>query len=112
VFFRFSFIQVNWTAEKECFQTLCREFAIFYSTQPERVAEEEQDMDFEEEGAHQPTSKSAQTVHDARFQHMVSTVIFPALKKHFVPPKTLIERSGVVVQVAQVKDLYKVFERC
>ncbi|KAF9393594.1 DNA mismatch repair protein [Podila verticillata] len=103
--------EVNWSAEKECFQTLCREIAIFYSTQPERVAEEEQDLDFEEGGDH-PTSKSAQSVHDARFQHMISTVIFPALKKHFVPPKTLIERSGVVVQVAQVKDLYKVFERC
>ncbi|KAG0356514.1 DNA mismatch repair protein [Podila minutissima] len=104
--------EVNWMAEKECFQTLCRELAIFYSTQPERVEEEDQDLDLEQEEAHQPTSKSAQSVHDARFQHMVSTIIFPALKKHFVPPKTLIERSGVVVQVAQVKDLYKVFERC
>ncbi|KAG0085123.1 DNA mismatch repair protein [Podila epicladia] len=104
--------EVNWMAERECFQTLCRELAIFYSTQPERVEEEEQDMDFEQEGVHQLSSKSAQSVHDARFQHMVSTIIFPALKKHFVPPKTLIERSGIVVQVAQVKDLYKVFERC
>jgi DNA mismatch repair protein MLH1 len=100
-------------AEKDCFQTLCREIAIFYSTQPERVEEEEQDLDFEEVGAHLPASaKSVQSVRDTRFQHMVSTVIFPALKKHFVPPKTLIERSGIVVQVAQVKDLYKVFERC
>lgn len=102
--------------EKDCFQTLCRELAIFYSTQPERVEEEEeeveQDLDFEE-GAHNPASaKSVQSVRDARFRHMVSTVIFPAFKKHFVPPKTLIERSGIVVQVAQVKDLYKVFERC
>ncbi|KAG0032330.1 DNA mismatch repair protein [Podila clonocystis] len=104
--------EVNWMAEKECFHTLCREIAIFYSTQPERVEEEEQDLDFEQEGAHQPTSKSAQSVYDARFQHMISTIIFPAFKKNFVPPKTLIERSGIVVQVAQVKDLYKVFERC
>ncbi|KAG0332523.1 DNA mismatch repair protein [Podila horticola] len=107
--------EVNWMVEKDCFQTLCRELAIFYSTQPERVEEEdeEQDVDFEEEGAHHPaSSKSVQSIRDARFQHMVSTVIFPALKKHFVPPKTLIERSGIVVQVAQVKDLYKVFERC
>ncbi|KAF9177173.1 DNA mismatch repair protein, partial [Haplosporangium sp. Z 11] len=103
--------EIDWTAEKACFQTLSREIAIFYSTQPERVedpfaSEDSSDEIMEGEG------KSPQELQDTHFQHMVSTLIFPAFKRYFIPPKSLIEKSGMVVQVAQVKDLYKVFERC
>ncbi|KAG0056370.1 DNA mismatch repair protein [Gryganskiella cystojenkinii] len=112
--------EVDWTAEKSCFQTIARELAVFYSTQPDRV-EQDEDEDEDEEaeqveehdqnGGNSKT-RSPQAIQDAQFQHMVSTLIFPAFKRHFIPPKTLIERQGMVVQVAQVKDLYKVFERC
>ncbi|KAF9990570.1 DNA mismatch repair protein [Mortierella antarctica] len=104
--------EIDWTGEKACFQTLARELAIFYSTQPESI-EEPWSKDADAEDQHMENDeKSPQEIHDAQFQHMVSRLIFPAFKRHFVPPKTLIERSGMVVQVAQVKDLYKVFERC
>jgi DNA mismatch repair protein MLH1 len=91
--------------------------AILYSTQPERVedpfgdshGEESQD---ENDGALDQDKKTPQETQDAQFQHMISSLIFPAFKKNFIPPKALIEKSGMVVQVAQVKDLYKVFERC
>ncbi|KAG0003525.1 DNA mismatch repair protein, partial [Modicella reniformis] len=116
--------EVDWTAEKACFQTLSRELAIFYSTQPERIQDsltEEEEEDEKEEnhvddnnenrgGGH--THKSPQEIQDSQFQHMVKALIFPAFKKQFIPPKALIENSGMVVQIAQVKDLYKVFERC
>ncbi|KAF9576426.1 DNA mismatch repair protein [Mortierella alpina] len=105
--------EINWTAEKACFQTLARELAIFYSTQPERVEDPwRNDVDADEDQNMENDEKSPQEIHDAQFQHMVSRLIFPAFKRHFIPPKTLIEQSGMVVQVAQVKDLYKVFERC
>jgi len=110
--------EVDWTSEKACFHTIARELAILYSTQPDRIEEDEDEdeadesdtVDLEREDGEK--KKSAQAIEDARFQHMVSTLIFPALKRHFIPPKALIERAGMVVQVAQVKDLYKVFERC
>ncbi|KAG0311298.1 DNA mismatch repair protein [Linnemannia gamsii] len=109
--------EIDWTSEKACFQTLARELAILYSTQPERVedpfgdshGEESQD---ENDGALDQDKKTPQETQDAQFQHMISSLIFPAFKKNFIPPKALIEKSGMVVQVAQVKDLYKVFERC
>ncbi|GJJ72316.1 DNA mismatch repair protein MLH1 [Entomortierella parvispora] len=108
--------EVDWTSEKACFQTIARELAIFYSTQPDQIEEEDEDEDeadtADPEHEDGEKKKSAQAIEDARFQHMVSTLIFPALKRHFIPPKALIERAGIVVQVAQVKDLYKVFERC
>ncbi|KAF9339200.1 DNA mismatch repair protein [Linnemannia elongata] len=106
--------EIDWTSEKACFQTLARELAIFYSTQPERVEDpvEDEKSQGESSGEADHDKKTPQEVQDAHFQHMVSSLIFPAFKKHFIPPKTLIEKSGMVVQVAQVKDLYKVFERC
>ncbi|KAF9433331.1 DNA mismatch repair protein, partial [Entomortierella beljakovae] len=107
--------EVNWTGEKSCFQTISRELAIFYSTQPERVddppaMDSNEDEDGDEGADH--VEKSPQDIQDAHFQRMVSAIIFPAFKKQFIPPKGLIEKAGMVVQVAQVKDLYKVFERC
>ncbi|KAF9175263.1 DNA mismatch repair protein [Mortierella sp. AD011] len=105
--------EVDWKAEKACFQTVSRELAIFYSTHPERVEDspvEDNNNENDENLDHE--DKSLQDTQNAHFQRMVSSIIFPAFKKHFIPPKTLIEKSGMVVQVAQVKDLYKVFERC
>ncbi|KAF9128870.1 DNA mismatch repair protein [Mortierella sp. GBA39] len=106
--------EIDWTSEKACFQTLARELAIFYSTQPERVEDpiEDEESQGESSGEVDHDKKTSQEVQDAQFQHMISSLIFPAFKKHFIPPKALIEKSGMVVQVAQVKDLYKVFERC
>ncbi|KAG0207602.1 DNA mismatch repair protein [Mortierella sp. GBA30] len=105
--------EVDWTAEKACFQTVSRELAIFYSTQPERVQDPfSEEDDYDHNRTMEDDTKSPQEIQDAHFQRMVSTLIFPAFKRHFIPPKTLIERSGMVLQVAQVKDLYKVFERC
>ncbi|KAF9997844.1 DNA mismatch repair protein [Entomortierella chlamydospora] len=105
--------EVDWKAEKACFQTISRELAIFYSTHPERVKDslaEDNNNENDENLDHE--DKSLQDTQNAQFQRMVSSIIFPAFKKHFIPPKALIEKSGMVVQVAQVKDLYKVFERC
>lgn len=38
-------------------------------------------------------------------------VLFPALRHGLVPPKKLSE-DGTILQVANLPDLYKVFERC
>ncbi|KAF9162799.1 DNA mismatch repair protein [Actinomortierella ambigua] len=116
--------EVDWTAEKPCFQSISRELAIFYSTHPELVVDEEEEKAKEEGGGvdnglkgdgNNDRAKDLTTLQqkqDAYFQHMVATVLFPALKRGFIPPKSLVEQPGVVVQVAHVKELYKVFERC
>ncbi|KAG0241258.1 DNA mismatch repair protein [Actinomortierella wolfii] len=116
--------EVNWTAEKPCFQTVCREIAIFYSTHPEQVVEDSDEnnnnndissttnetpektgdrdtLDNQDNENAEPTLQQKQ---DAYFQHMVATVIFPALKRNFIPPKSLVEQPGVIFQVAHVKE--------
>ena len=37
-------------------------------------------------------------------------VLFPAIQKYLVAPKRLLERD--VAQIANLPDLYRVFERC
>lgn len=41
----------------------------------------------------------------------VEHVLYPALRNFFYPPKHIAEDSSVL-QIANLPDLYKVFERC
>lgn len=87
--------QVNWTSEKECFQTILSELAFFYNptSLSQRHPSHEKDSDGEKAERWQ-------------LQH----VLFPAMMKYFVAPKSLLDRD--VVQIANLPDLYRVFERC
>ncbi|KAG8766722.1 DNA mismatch repair protein [Serendipita sp. 397] len=40
----------------------------------------------------------------------IQHILFPAMRKYFVPQKALLDRD--IVQVANLPDLYRVFERC
>jgi DNA mismatch repair protein MLH1 len=100
---------VNWNEEKGCFQTLLRELASFYvpeslplppSAAPngngkgkERIAEEDPEI-------------AARRV---KVREAVEHVIFPACKARLVATKGLL--TGVM-EVANLKGLYRVFERC
>ncbi|XP_013138041.1 PREDICTED: DNA mismatch repair protein Mlh1 [Papilio polytes] len=81
--------EVNWDSEKECFDTFCRQTAIFYS-QP-----------------NPDTATEAQKSQQWKQEH----VIFPAIRRNFLPPNRFVT-NGVVLQIANLSDLYKVFERC
>ncbi|XP_043272183.1 DNA mismatch repair protein Mlh1 isoform X2 [Venturia canescens] len=78
--------EVDWTAEKVCFDGICRETAKFYS--------------------HVNTSNEAQD-----WKHVVEHVLYPAIKESLLPPKCFAHDS-TILQIASLPDLYKVFERC
>jgi DNA mismatch repair protein MLH1 len=40
----------------------------------------------------------------------IEHVLFPAMKRYLIAPKSLLTRD--VVQIASLPDLYRVFERC
>ena len=98
---------VDWTDEKSCFETFLRELATFYvpeqlpitpSATDEGAAEDEVDIDEEIK---------------ARRDHVrraVEHILFPAFKSRLVATKSLME--GGIVEVANLKGLYRVFERC
>ncbi|KAI8374834.1 DNA mismatch repair protein Mlh1 [Blakeslea trispora] len=76
--------EVNWEHEKECFHTLSREIAIFYSAEPPMT---------DKEG----------------YLWKVQHLVFPCFKTRFSAPTTL---KTFVTQLANLADLYKIFERC
>ncbi|KAI0711270.1 DNA mismatch repair protein MutL [Earliella scabrosa] len=87
--------QVDWTSEQACFDTFLRELAFFYV--PEPLLDDP------------PGEAQAGETHKAmlwQLQH----ILFPAMARYLIPPKTLLDRD--VVQVADLPELYRVFERC
>ncbi|CCM04736.1 uncharacterized protein FIBRA_06924 [Fibroporia radiculosa] len=89
--------QVAWTSEKECFETFLRELAFFYVSEPLLPASAE---------ATGGEEKGEEKAMRWQIQHM----LFPTMARYLVPPKSLLDRD--VVQVANLPDLYRVFERC
>lgn len=87
-------MQVNWTSETECFESFLRELAYFYVPEP-LIPDKSSPSPSEDEQS-------------ARWQ--IQHALFPALARYLVAPKSLLDRD--VVQVANLPDLYRVFERC
>lgn len=89
---------VDWTEEKGCFHSFLRELASFYV--PETLPAEPRNG--EEEDAE--TSQRRNELHRA-----VENVLFPAFKARLVATRSLLKGT---VEVANLKGLYRVFERC
>nr|ATV82123.2 DNA mismatch protein [Strobilurus tenacellus] len=92
--------QVDWTSEQECFRTFLRELARFYVPGP--VAP------FDPSGPQAQSQEQQQQERAERWQ--IEHVVFPCMKRYLHAPKSLLDND--VVQVANLPDLYKVFERC
>ncbi|KAI0065271.1 DNA mismatch repair protein MutL [Artomyces pyxidatus] len=101
--------QVNWTAEAECFDTFLHELAYFYTPGPGPLAsalKRSAEDDPSDGGAERDDIGQVMAAEKWQIQH----ILFPAMRRYLVPPKSLLARD--VVQVANVPDLYRVFERC
>ncbi|XP_028175172.1 DNA mismatch repair protein Mlh1 [Ostrinia furnacalis] len=81
--------EVNWESEKDCFDTFSRQTAIFYS---------------------QPNPDTNLEARNSEFWKQ-EHVIFPAIRRNFLPPTSFVN-NGAILQIANLNDLYKVFERC
>jgi DNA mismatch repair protein MLH1 len=90
---------VNWDDEKPCFHSLLRELASFYVPEPVPAAH---DVEGEEENPLIVRRRQA-------IQKALEDVIFPAFKARLVATKGLLKG---IVEVANLKGLYRVFERC
>lgn len=75
--------EVDWESEKDCFRTLSRELALFYSVDR----------------------------HDGKDDYLwkIQHLIFPCFKTYFAAPVKLKE---YITPLANLADLYKIFERC
>ncbi|RWA04987.1 hypothetical protein EKO27_g10120 [Xylaria grammica] len=93
---------VNWTDEKLCFESFLKELATFYV--PEQLPPLPGN-DEAEEGV--PDEIKARRAHVRR---AVEHVFFPAFKARLVATKAFMK--GGVLELANLKGLYRVFERC
>uniref|UniRef100_A0A4W3I8H1 DNA mismatch repair protein MLH1 n=1 Tax=Callorhinchus milii TaxID=7868 RepID=A0A4W3I8H1_CALMI len=89
--------EVNWDEEKECFETFSRECSMFYSIRSQYILDERQ--------------ASPSLGHDTSWKWTVEHVVSKAFRTRLLPPKRFTE-DGTILQLANLPDLYKVFERC
>ncbi|XP_039995837.1 DNA mismatch repair protein Mlh1 isoform X2 [Xiphias gladius] len=89
--------EVNWDNEKECFRDFSKECSMFYSIRKQYILEAER-------GEEQDGEANS-------WRWKVEHIIFKAFRTLFSPPKNFSE-DGTVLQIANLPDLYKVFERC
>ncbi|KAM5314041.1 DNA mismatch repair protein Mlh1 isoform 1-T1 [Glossophaga mutica] len=94
--------EVNWDEEKECFESLSKECAMFYSVRKQYVSKEST-------LSGQQSGGPGSTPHPWKWT--VEHVVYKAFRSHLLPPKQFTE-DGTVLQLANLPDLYKVFERC
>ncbi|KAI0537651.1 histidine kinase-like ATPase [Xylaria digitata] len=93
---------VNWTDEKLCFESFLKELATFYV--PEQLPPLPGNDQVEEDV---PDEIKARRAHVRR---AVEHVFFPAFKARLVATKSFMK--GGVLELANLKGLYRVFERC
>jgi len=93
---------VNWMSEKECFATFLRELASYYV--PEQLPPTPGPED-PEEGLDEEIKTRRQQINKA-----VEDILFPAFRARLIATKALMK--GGVVEIANLKGLYRVFERC
>ncbi|OCF38700.1 DNA mismatch repair protein MLH1 [Kwoniella heveanensis CBS 569] len=113
--------RVNWESEKECFVSFLRELAFFYSPRPlsdtpEDAASNPNSPGEDPAAASLPSGASEEEISASTSTEEVNHqlwqlehVLFPSFRKHtFWPRDRLVE----VNQVANLPDLFRIFERC
>lgn len=113
---------VDWTGERECFHTFLKELAAFYvpeqlppppakkhSGGPDEEPSEHQDAGFVAKGDDSTGEDEEISKRRAYITWSLEHTLFPAFKARLVATKGLL--NGVV-EVANLKGLYRVFERC
>ncbi|KAI1083440.1 histidine kinase-like ATPase [Whalleya microplaca] len=93
---------VNWTDEKLCFESLLKELASFYV--PEQLPPLPGNDQMEENIPDEVKTRRAQV------RRAIEHIFFPAFKARLVATKSFMK--GGVLELANLKGLYRVFERC
>ena len=86
---------MDWDSEEGCFSTFAQECSRFYAFKPDPY-----------QSGDEPENSSNHS-----WQWTVEHVLFPAFRTGLVPPSRFSE-NGTLLQIANLPDLYKVFERC
>ncbi|KOS48742.1 hypothetical protein ACN38_g247 [Penicillium nordicum] len=109
---------VDWNSEEGCFRTFLRELATFYTPEQLPVLSQVAQDTSGESAMQGPVVADDSGVEDedasvrarrAQMVRMLEYAVFPALRARLVATSRLLRG---VVEVADLKGLYRVFERC
>lgn len=97
---------VNWDEEEECFRTFLQELATFYTVErlPDLAGIKQQDINDQN-----TIEKCEIRKRNEEIEHALEHVLFPAFRARLIATKDLLPG---VVEAANLKGLYRVFERC
>lgn len=90
---------MDWDDEQLCFHGFAEELSHFYSCGGDPFEDKKTENSCEEQEQ------------EKEWSHKIEHIIFPALRTSFIAPKRL-STDGSFLEVANLPDLYKVFERC
>nr|WJN24866.1 mismatch repair protein [Pseudozyma thailandica] len=102
--------RVDWSDEQECFDTFAKQIA--WSCLPLPVPPTSSTTDAGQNGDGDETDKKAREEEEEAIRRKVQHLWFDSMPKSrgkYVPSKTT---NDYVIQVANLPDLYRVFERC
>ncbi|CAK7199951.1 DNA mismatch repair protein Mlh1 [Sporothrix eucalyptigena] len=118
--------RVRWNEEKGCFDTLLRELASFYVPEKLPFVNEERQRHRQQQATQKGKGKARNEsgsldddgneededirARRAHVQHAVEHVFFPAFKTRLICTTSLMQAG--LIEVANLKGLYRVFERC
>uniref|UniRef100_A0A6I8QDV0 DNA mismatch repair protein MLH1 n=1 Tax=Xenopus tropicalis TaxID=8364 RepID=A0A6I8QDV0_XENTR len=92
--------EVNWDDEKECFESFSKECSMFYSIRKQYILEESSS-----------NADNESLTGSSSWRWTTEHILYKAFRTHLLPPKPFSE-DGSILQLANLPDLYKVFERC
>ncbi|KAJ3332191.1 DNA mismatch repair protein [Blyttiomyces sp. JEL0837] len=109
--------EVEWTSEKDCFQGISIELGRFYATSGLSLEDDDDTPESDDQeggGGMELDLDAAKKKRDevwAQYRWTVEHVIFKALRQWYFPSNRL-AKSEAIIQIADLPELYKVFERC
>lgn len=105
-------VQVDWTNEKECFDSFLKELAYFYIARPvtDRIIQSSAAPDLHtisdgDEGKEKERQKEKERID--REKHQLQHIVFPAAKLYLEPPESMVKAD--FIQVTRLESLYKVY---
>lgn len=104
--------EVNWDIERECFETFFLVLSNFYAFPKSdiySITSEEATVVTTQNNSNETTEMAS--TKSPSWKWITEHVLYAALRKVFQPPNKD-KVNGTVLQIANLSDLYKVFERC
>lgn len=101
---------MNWTDEQPCLEGIASETALFYAIEPQNEDESDSENEDLDQDTLKSLSKGEKSKWKLEYDQRVRSLISESFRYMLVPNDSV--RAGHIVQLADLHDLYKVFERC